>query len=60
MDQNAWILRVRFLTGPVLVLGSIPASGVWGVNGALAALSLTEWAVVALSWRRLRRVLVVP
>lgn len=56
-DQNSWILRVRFLTGPVLVLGSIPASAVWGVNGALAALALTEWAVVALSWRRLRRVL---
>lgn len=57
MDQNAWILRVRFLMAPVLVLGSIPASGVWGVNGALAALSLTEWVVVALSWRRLRQVL---
>lgn len=57
MDQNAWILRVRFLMAPVLVLGSIPASAVWGVNGALAALSLTEWVVVALSWRRLRQVL---
>jgi O-antigen/teichoic acid export membrane protein len=57
MDQNAWLLRVRFLTGPVLILGSIPASAVWGVNGALAALSLTEWLVVLLSWRRLREVL---
>lgn len=57
MHQNSWILRVRFLTGPVLVLGAIPASALWGVNGALAALSITEWAVVVLSWRRLRRVL---
>jgi O-antigen/teichoic acid export membrane protein len=57
MDQNSWLLRVRFLTGPVLVLGSIPASALWGVNGALAALSLTEWTVVLLSWRRLRQVL---
>jgi O-antigen/teichoic acid export membrane protein len=57
MDQNSWLLRVRFLIGPVLVLGSIPASAAWGVNGALAALALTEWAVVLLSWRRLREVL---
>jgi O-antigen/teichoic acid export membrane protein len=57
MDQNSWLLRVRFLVGPVLVLASIPACAAWGVNGALAALSLTEWAVVVLSWRRLRAVL---
>ena len=57
MHQNSWLLRGRVLTGPVLVLGSIPSSAVWGVNGALAALSLTEWAVVLLSWRRLRQVL---
>lgn len=60
MHENSWLLRVRVLTGPVLVLGSIPASAVWGVNGALAALSLTEWVVVLLSWRRLRQVLFSP
>lgn len=57
MEQNSWLLRVRLLVGPVLVLGSIPASALWGVNGALAVLSLTEWVVVLLSWRRLRAVL---
>lgn len=57
MHQNSWILRVRFLAGPLLVVGAIPASALFGVNGALAALSLTEWAVVLLSWRRLRQVL---
>lgn len=57
MDQNAWLLRVRLLTGPVLVLASIPASAVSGVIGALAALSLAEWGVALLSWRRLRQVL---
>ena len=55
--QNGWIMRVRVATGPVLVVASIPASAALGVNGALGVLSITEWFVVVLAWRRLRQVL---
>ncbi len=60
LDQNAWLLRARMLTGPVLVLASIPASASFGVNGALAVLSSVEWTVAVLSWRRLRGMLAQP
>jgi O-antigen/teichoic acid export membrane protein len=55
--QHAWLLRVRVLTAPPLVLGSIPASAAFGVNGVLAVLACVEWTVTLLSWRRLRHAL---
>jgi O-antigen/teichoic acid export membrane protein len=57
MGQNDWIMRVRLATGPMLVVASIPASASLGVNGALGVLSVMEWFVVVLSWRRLRTTL---
>lgn len=57
MQQNGWLLRARLVAGPLLVLASVPAAAWWGTHGALAVLSVTEWGVAALSWRRLRQVL---
>jgi O-antigen/teichoic acid export membrane protein len=57
LGENAWLLRVRVVSGVVLVVLSVPASAHYGAAGALVALSASEWTVALLAWTRLDQVL---
>lgn len=54
LDDNAWLLAVRTRTCLVLIPTGLLGSALFGAQGALAAIAAVEWAVVLVSWARLR------
>lgn len=55
LGGSPWLLRVRTISGPLLVLLSFPAAARFAANGAILALAFVEGAVATLAWRHLMR-----
>lgn len=53
VNENAWLVRVRAVSGVALVAGSGPAVASFGAAGALAAVTAGEATVALLAWHRL-------
>lgn len=53
VGASPWLLRIRTVTGTVLVVLGLAASALFQAQGALVALAAVEGAVAVLAWRRL-------
>lgn len=57
-DQNSWILKCRATSGALALLAGLPASALWGAQGTLMALALSEVMFAFRAWAHLGRAMV--
>ena len=60
LGASPWLLRVRMVSGAVLIAVGFVASAWFGANGSLLSLAVVEATVAAIAWFRLMRVTGTP